>query len=69
MIEKVASSDRSAITDAIWLCGNCHKRLDDGPARYPSDLLFERQREHEVYIYNRVGRAAADIRNRYENMH
>lgn len=67
--KKMVSSDRSAITNAIWLCGNCHKQIDDDPSRYPPGLLFEWQREHEKYISNQVGKTAADIRRRYEKRH
>ncbi len=67
--EKMASSDRSAITNAIWLCGNCHKKIDDDPKRYPSGLLFEWQREHERRILEQVGKTAAEVRHRYEKRH
>lgn len=67
--EKMASSDRSAITNAIWLCGNCHKRIDDDPSRYPPGLLFEWQREHERQISEQIGKTAAEVRHRYEKRH
>ena len=67
--EKMASSDRSAITNAIWLCGNCHKKIDDDPSRYPPGLLFEWQREHERQISEQIGKAAAEVRHRYEKRH
>lgn len=67
--EKMASSERSAITNAIWLCGNCHKKIDDDPSRYPSGLLFEWQREHDKRISDEVGKAAAEVRHRYEKRH
>ncbi|MNJ44026.1 hypothetical protein D3C77_390590 [compost metagenome] len=66
---EMASSDRSAITNAIWLCGNCHKRIDDDPSKYPPGLLFEWQRDHERRISARVGKTAAEVRHRYENRH
>lgn len=65
----MASVDRSAITNAIWLCGNCHKLIDDDPDQYPAGLLFEWQRSHEVRIGKMVGRAGAEIRRRYEERH
>ena len=65
----MASADRSAITNAIWLCGNCHKLVDDDPCKYPAGLLFEWQREHEKQISEQVGKAAAEIRQRYEKRH
>jgi hypothetical protein len=67
--EKMASSDRSAITNAIWLCGNCHKRIDDDSSKYPPGLLFEWQREHERRISEQIGKTAAEVRHRYENRH
>ena len=67
--EKMASSDRSAITNAIWLCGNCHKKIDDDPSRYPPGLLFEWQRVHERQISEQIGKAAAEVRHRYEKRH
>ncbi|AZE23154.1 MULTISPECIES: HNH endonuclease [Pseudomonas] len=67
--EKMASSDRSAITNAIWLCGNCHKRIDDDPSKYPPGLLFEWQREHERRISEQLGKTAAEVRHRYEKRH
>ena len=29
----MTSTDRSAITNAIWLCSNCHKLVDDDPIK------------------------------------
>jgi hypothetical protein len=63
------SADRSAITNAIWLCGNCHKLVDDDPARFPAGLLFEWQREHERRVAEQVGKAGAAARQRYEQRH
>jgi hypothetical protein len=66
---EMASSDRSAISNAIWLCANCHKAIDDDPGRYPSGLLFEWQREHERNIAAQIGKAGAETRKRYEERH
>nr|WP_275255759.1 HNH endonuclease [Achromobacter ruhlandii] len=66
---KMTASERRAITNAIWLCGNCHKLVDDDPLKYPSGLLFEWQREHENQIAKQVGKVAAEIRYRYEKRH
>lgn len=66
---EMASSDRGGITNAIWLCANCHKTIDDDERRYPSGLLFEWQRNHEQLIAEQVGKAGAELRRRYENRH
>lgn len=62
----MTSTDRSAITNAIWLCSNCHKLVDDAPIKYPVGLLFEWQKEHERQMSEQVGKVAAEIRQRYE---
>jgi hypothetical protein len=66
---EMVSADRSAITNAIWLCGNCHKMVDDDPARYPAGLLFEWQKNHEKRLAAQVGKAGAELRQRYETRH
>lgn len=63
------SSERSAISNGIWLCATCHKIVDDDPIRFPAGLLFEWQGEHERYIAMQVGKAGAEIRRRYEVRH
>ena len=63
------SVDRAAITNGIWLCGNCHKLVDDDPSRYPSELLFEWQKSHVAWISEQVGKTGALIRRRYEERH
>lgn len=65
----MTSVDRSSITNAIWLCGNCHKLIDDDPVKYPSGLLFEWQRAHEQFIAEKVGKASARIRKKFEDRH
>lgn len=67
--EVMESTDRGAISNAIWLCGNCHKMIDDDPTKYPSGLLFEWQREHELRVSAQVGKTGAALRRRYENRH
>jgi hypothetical protein len=65
----MASAERADLTNAIWLCSNCHKLIDDDPLRYPTGLLFEWQREHERMISEQVGKAGAELRQRYERRH
>ncbi|MBT2746586.1 MULTISPECIES: hypothetical protein [unclassified Lysobacter] len=65
----MASIDRSGINNAIWLCANCHKIVDDDPNRYPAGLLFEWQREHESCVARKVGKVSAEARQRYEKRH
>ena len=67
--EVMLPAQRSSITNAIWLCGNCHKLVDDDSSHYPAGLLFEWQREHERIIGLQVGKASANLRSRYEKRH
>jgi len=66
---EMTSAERAAISNAIWLCNNCHKLVDDDEVRYPDGLLFEWQRGHEHRIALQVGKAGAEIRDRYEQRH
>jgi flavin-binding protein dodecin len=66
---KMQSVARADIANAIWLCGNCHKLIDDDEARFPSGLLFEWVREHERDVALIVGKAGAKVRQRYEERH
>ncbi|MCJ2186016.1 hypothetical protein [Novosphingobium beihaiensis] len=63
------SVDRGAITNGIWLCGNCHKVIDDDPNRYPAGLLFEWQKSHASWVSEQVGKTGAVVRRRYEERH
>ncbi|WP_201786048.1 hypothetical protein [Novosphingobium barchaimii] len=63
---KMVSSARSDITNAIWLCGNCHKLIDDDEARFPAGILFEWVKQHELEIGRMIGKAGAEARRRYE---
>lgn len=64
---KMESTARSDIANAIWLCGNCHKQIDDDEAGFPPGLLFEWVKQHELEIGNMVGKAGAEARRRYED--
>lgn len=54
--------ERSAISNAIWLCRNCHKMVDGDPIRFPAELLFEWRRSHERGIAESLGKAGAELR-------
>ncbi len=65
----MSSQARSDISNAIWLCGNCHKKVDDDEVKYPAGLLFEWQRSHEEQISEQIGKAGRAARRRYEERH
>lgn len=47
---------RSSVSNAIWLCKICHKKVDDDAIGYPADLLFAWLREHEEFAAQSLGR-------------
>ncbi|WP_428685364.1 hypothetical protein [Reyranella sp.] len=57
-------AERSDITNAIWLCRNCHKIADADPIRFPAELLFEWRRAHEQIISESLGKAGAVMRQK-----
>ncbi|WP_333590321.1 HNH endonuclease [Brevundimonas sp.] len=56
---------RADVTNAIWLCRNCHKRIDADPQQFPSGLLFEWKRDHETRMASVLGKAGALARERF----
>jgi hypothetical protein len=55
--KEMHDSDRSDITNGIWLCRNCHKIVDVDRNQYPAELLFEWRRAHESAVLERLGKA------------
>jgi hypothetical protein len=53
--ESLQPSELSDITNAIWLCCNCHKQIDDDERRFPAELLFTWKRDHEDAIRRKNG--------------
>ncbi|MEO1078211.1 MAG: hypothetical protein AAFY29_01560 [Pseudomonadota bacterium] len=49
--------DRSQITNAIWLCRNCHKLIDTDATRFSSDVLFAWREMHEEFVVTSLGKA------------
>lgn len=67
--EEMTAAERSDITNAIWLCRNCHKIVDNDPTEYPAALLFEWRREHEDQITKHVGKTGASLRKKNRSSH
>jgi hypothetical protein len=55
----LTSDQRSHITNAIWLCQNCAKLVDNDSILYTADLLRRWKHDAERAAYLRVGRSAA----------
>lgn len=52
---------RSEITNAIWLCRNCHKLVDSDDSRYSSEVLFEWRELHEGFTLSELGNSTDQI--------
>jgi hypothetical protein len=60
--EKMLDQERRDITNAIWLCRNCHKLVDSDAVQFPAATLFEWRRSHEQEIAKRLGKAGEVLR-------
>ena len=52
---KMTNIARKAITNAIWLCRNCHKLIDADEHKYTATLLFLWREKHEEFIFSTLG--------------
>lgn len=55
---------RGDIINGVWLCRNCHKKIDNDAAQFPAELLFEWRREHEHATLERLGRKGDLLREK-----
>lgn len=61
-ISNMTDSARAEITNAIWLCRNCHKRIDADEISFPKDLLFAWREMHEEYVLSELGTKSEQVR-------
>lgn len=59
--EQMTDVCRGEITNAIWLCRNCHKKIDSDVDRYSAELLFSWREEHEKSVLSKLGKESALI--------
>lgn len=55
--DEMTDSARAEITNAIWLCRNCHKLIDTDEIKYSSNLLFAWRETHEKFVQQELGNA------------
>lgn len=46
---EMTDRERAQITNSIWLCNTCHKRIDDDPQRYTAPVLFRWREMHDAF--------------------
>jgi hypothetical protein len=44
------AEDRKAITNAIWVCGGCNKKIDSDWKAWPKERILEMKAAHEQWI-------------------
>lgn len=54
-VESMTDLARSEITNALWLCRNCHKLIDSDDERFSAELLFLWRSEHERFLLSELG--------------
>lgn len=59
---EMSNPERATISNAIWLCRNCHKEVDGDPQRFSAELLIAWKQEHENKIRSEVGTSGEKIR-------
>ena len=58
----MSDAARAEITNAIWLCRNCHVRVDRDPAKFSAELLFRWREDHERFVAANLGNAGERVR-------
>lgn len=58
----MSDAARGEITNAIWLCTNCHTQIDKDAGKFPASLLFVWREDHERYVGTELGNASDRIR-------
>jgi hypothetical protein len=53
--------ERSHFTNAIWLCQNCAKLVDNDTVRFTEDLLRRWKHEAEAEALSRIGKTASSL--------
>ncbi len=52
----MTDSTRSEITNGIWLCRNCHRKVDQDANQFPAEMLFDWRQKHETYVRSELGK-------------
>lgn len=53
--EDMNDTARAEITNAIWLCRNCHKIIDSDDKKFSSNVLFHWRELHEKLVLSELG--------------
>lgn len=59
---EMTNEERAFITNAIWLCSDCHGLIDKDPPRYSSELLLLWKEKHEAAVLSEIGKVGDQFR-------
>ncbi|WP_456457910.1 HNH endonuclease [Reichenbachiella sp.] len=62
--KQMNDSARAEVTNAIWLCRNCHKLIDTDDQRFSTTLLFKWREIHESYVLSELGNKTDEIQDK-----
>lgn len=61
-VESMTDSARADITNGIWLCRNCHKKIDTDDPIYSAELMFAWREKHENKVLSELGNTSDKIK-------
>jgi hypothetical protein len=60
---QMSDTTRAAITNGLWLCRNCHGKIDKDETKYSAPLLFAWRSEHEAHVAKELGTRGERLRH------
>lgn len=58
---EMTDAARGEITNGIWLCRNCHRKVDQNSGQFTSDLLFAWRENHEKHVNENLGQISDQL--------
>ena len=65
--KSMTDATRAEITNAIWLCCNCHRKIDKDERKYSENLLFAWREDHEHYVATNLGSPSERIQTNLDS--
>lgn len=65
--QEMSDDERASISNAIWLCSDCHGRIDKDAGRFPDNLLLIWKEKHEEKLMQEIGKPGELLRRLANN--
>ncbi|MDQ1197418.1 hypothetical protein QE435_003128 [Rhizobium sp. SORGH_AS 787] len=59
---EMSDDERASISNAIWLCSDCHGQIDKDAGRFPENLLLIWKEKHEEKLMQEIGKPGELLR-------